>query len=710
MTTKEKDIKGYEDTPAGQAKRWASELTAAKGFFRRWHKEADKVVKKFLDERTQEQDEWGELTTRLNLFHANITTLMSMLYGKIPKVEVDRRFADADDNAARVAGMILTRVLNTDIEEAGEDMASVFRQGLQDRLLPGLGSARVQYQCNTKKQQVPPIHHPQTGELLAEGYEEEIKDTEWTDIVYTHWKDILWNQCRTHGELRWKAYRSYMDKEAVLKRFPDADLSRINFNEKGPVPKSRGEKQYDINPQAEIWEIWSRSDHKVYWYTEGIQEILDEKEDPLQLRGFWSEPPPFIANLTTTKFLPKSDYSIAQDLYRDIDKLQTRISLLTDACKLVGIYDKSQESIKRIFTEGIENDLIPVDNWAMFAEKGGLKGLIDWVPLDAVTNTIAVLTEKQNDKVAQLYQVTGMNDIMRGAAQSSDRTSATRDQLEASYGSIRVEALQNEFARWVGDLQALKVEIIARFYDPQTILEQSNVMATEDAQYAQEAIALIKNTDQFRWRVTVRPETLAIADYAQLKQDRTEYINALALFMQSAAPLLQMDPGSLPSLLKLLKWGLAGFRGSNEIEGVIDQDIARLEKQPPQQKPDPAMAKAQADMQMAAQDHQAKMQQNQQKAQQDMQVAQQDHEQKVAQNRDKHAQEMKQNAQEFQLKIAEMQQQFKIDMSQMMTDMVTSIRKEAEAARFGTLEKASGEAISVESDKRRNGGDSSSKD
>src|SRR5438105_15156872 len=127
--------KPYSDTPEDQWKRWNVEIEAAKREFQRWQKEAKKTVEKFLDHRTQEQDEWGAATTRLNLFHANTTTLLCMLYGKLPKVEVKRRFADADDNVARVAGLMLTRILNTDIEEAGEEAASTFRNGLQDRLL-----------------------------------------------------------------------------------------------------------------------------------------------------------------------------------------------------------------------------------------------------------------------------------------------------------------------------------------------------------------------------------------------------------------------------------------------------------------------------------------------------------------------------------------------------------------------------------------------
>lgn len=690
MTEDNETGKEFEDTPAGQWKRWSGEMLAAKKDFSRWQKESKKVVEKFLDTRTGEQDEWGDTTTRLNLFHANTTTLMCMLYGKVPKVEVARRFADADDDIARVAGVMLTRILNTDIEEAGEDIASVFRNGLQDRLLPGLGTARVQYQFSSRKTQLEAIIQPDTGKEVAPAVIVEELDTEWVDVVYTHWADVLWSAARTHPEIRWKAYRSWLDKDEFKERFPDIEVKKIDFKNKGPVMKSRGDKETTVNPQVEVWEIWDKDEKRVYWWTEGYEETLDDQDDPLQLKGFWPDPPPFIANATTSKYMPRSDYSIAKDLYREIDKLQTRISLLTDACKLVGIYDKSQAGIKRIFTEGVENDLIPVDNWAMFAEKGGLKGLIDWVPIEAVVNAIEILTSKQSEKIQQLYQVTGMNDIMRGAAMTSARTSATRDQLEASYGSIRIEALQNEFARWVGDIQGLKVEIISRHYQPETIVKQSNILSTEDGQNQQlveQALQLIKDSDNARWRITVRPETLAIADYAQMKQDRTDYMMALAQFMQSAAPLLEMDPGSLPSLLKLLKWGLAGFRGSNEIEGVIDADIIRLQKQPPQPKQDPKAAQIAAESEARMKEIAQEMQQSAEEHRQKMEASAQDHQQKLAQ---KDA--------EFQVHMQELKLEFKAEMTQILTEMIASIRQQAETTRFQTLGKAHETALQMESD------------
>lgn len=615
-------------------KHWIKEFSAAKKAMTKWHKEGDKTVSRFLDDRKGEFNDAVEDVTRLNLYHANIVTLMSMLYGRIPKVEVARRFADADDDQARVAGQILSRMLNTDIEEAGEDIASVFRNCLQDRLIPGMGSARVKYEFDEENGQI---------------------KNEWVDVVYTYWKDILWSPARTYAELRWKAYRSYLSKEQVKERFPKCDVSKLSFTSKGPLSKGRYDKEDEANPQCEIWEIWDKESRCVYYFSEGYEKMLEKQQDPLELEGFWPDPPPMIANLTTTRYMPRSDYALAQDLYREIDELETRITMLTRACKLVGVYDKNQDGVQRMFSEGVENDLIPVDNWAMFTEKGGLQGVVQWLPLKDVVGAVDTLTQKQSEKIQKLYQITGMNDVMRGAAtQASARVSATQRQLEANYGSIRIEALQNEFARWVSDLQALKAEIIAKHFQPYCIIQQSNILMTPDAQFADKAIQLIKAPGASRWRITVRPETLAIADYAQLKQERTEYLMGIAQFMQSAAPMLEMSPQAAPFMMKMMKWGLAGFRGSSEIEGIVDQAITAMEKNPPPPKSDPAAQKAQAEMQKMQQEGQLRQMEIQAEMQRDQQ---------------KHQAEMQQAHQKFQLEMQQARMELQFEREKLMMEL-----------------------------------------
>lgn len=657
---------------------WAEEIECARSpAYKKFHRKGEKVDKRFKDERREDRgdDELNGLSTNLNLFNSNISMMLSMLYGRTPKVEVLRRFADADDDVSRVAGLMLTRILNTDIEVAGEDMTSVFRNALQDRLLPGLGTVWVRYEYEEETKVTPAITTLMDGEEveLAPEVSETVIADEWTDIEYNHWQDELWSPARIHSEITWKARRSYLTPRKFKQRFPDVDLNKISFDSYGPLKRDAGNKALK-KKQAEVWEIWDKDTMKVFWWTESADEILDMKEDFLQLNGFFPTPPPMIANVTTSQFMPKSDYDIAADLYCQINELETRIGLLTESCKLVGLYDASQDAIKRIFNEGVENDLIPVNNWAAFAEKGGISGSIVFLPIKEVAEVIQILTEKQGQKIQQLQQITGMSDVMRGAASArTERVSATADKLETQFGSIRIEALQNEFARWVNDTQGLKVEIISKHYQPYCIIQQSNILMTPDAPFAEQAVQLIKDVESAKWKITVRPETLAIADYAQLKQDRTDFLMGLAQFMQSSAPLLQLSPMALPVLLKLLKWFLAGFRGSNEAEGILDNAITEFEKAPPKQdKPDPAVEKAKADAQLKQQESQQKMQLAQQEFQAEMALKQQ---------------ELQQDQQQFVMQMQQQREEHMLEMRKLNAEMVAAVREQQAQFAFNVAER-----------------------
>jgi hypothetical protein len=92
-----------------------------------------------------------------------------------------------------------------------------------------------------------------------------------------------------------------------------------------------------------------------------------------------------------------------------------------------------------------------------------------------------------------------------------------------------------------------------------------------------------------------------MADMAAIKQERSEFLMAISQFFQSTLPVAQAAPWSMPYLLQMLQWSIAGFRGSSTIEGVMDQmvvaanqAIQKAAQQPPQ--PDPEMMKAQMEM------------------------------------------------------------------------------------------------------------------
>lgn len=596
-------------TAAEWAQHWQKELAAAQGRLKSFQQKGNKVIARYLDERENQNLD----TSRLNLFYTNVSTLQSMLYGSTPRIEVSRAHQDPNDDVARVGANLFQRILEADVEPSGEDLPTVLKACLQDRLLPGLGIARVRY---TYDSEVETVLDPMTGMPM----EVETVTNERVPIDYVHWQDFIWGWCRTWDEMPWLAYRNYMTKAEVSARFGEEKANKLEYKNQTPTGENDSEKDQESSVQkAAIWEIWCKKTQSVYWWSQGCDYILDSAPDPLELRGFWPSPRPMAANLTTTMFCPEADFCLAQDLYNEVDRLQTRIAIITQAIKVVGVYDAtSGGSVGRMLSEGIENDMIPVDNWAMFAEKGGVRGAVDWFPVDTIVGVLQTLQGVQAGKIQQLYEVTGLSDIMRGA-QTDQYTAAATQGMKMKMGSIRVQALQEEFARFASELEQLKSEVVAKHYSQESIVVQSNAMYMPqvDMQYLQPALELMKSQD-CKWRIDIRPESIAMVDYAAQKQESTEFLMAMSQYIQSAqAAVNSMGKEALPVLLEMMKWGMRGFKGANYLEGIMDQAIQTASMSmmnPQQQKPSPEQMKAQMEQQ--------KQQLEMQKAQMDMQKLQ----------------------------------------------------------------------------------------
>ena len=609
------DEPSEEKSPTQIHRKWQKELDAAKKRLRKFQKQGNQVVARFLDEKGNTGDmsltENSPGASRLNLFHKNTQTMLDMMYGQTPKIDVSREHYDPDDDTARVAAMLFQRILQADVEPSGEDLNSTLKAALQDRLLPGLGQARVRYTFETEQV---PYMDPATFEMAMA---EQVTD-ERAPIDYVHWQDFLWGWGRTWIEVPWVAFRSWLDEEEAQARFGEEIANQLEYKEQTPGGDDNNNDfldpdMNDNTQKAEIWEIWSKTNKKVYWHGKGYDKCLDIKDDPLQLKGFFPCPKPLAANTSTNLFVPKADFAFAQDLYNEIDILQGRIATITRAIKVVGLYDQSQgASIGRMLQEAGENELIPVDNWAMFAEKGAIKGVVDWFPVENIVTVLKTLGEIQQNKIQQLYEITGMSDIMRGG-DTQQYTSNGTQQLKAKMGAIGIQSLQDQFARFASDIEGLKAEVVAKHYSPESIFKQANAefIPNADKQYIQPAVQLMQQPD-LMWRVNIKPESISMVDYAQLKSERSEFLMSMAQYIQSASSAVTAIPDSLPILMELMKWAMAGFKGSEYLEGAMDQAIQLAAKQSKEQQgqpeePNPEQIKLQVE-EMRQKGQQAKLQ------------------------------------------------------------------------------------------------------
>jgi hypothetical protein len=584
-----------DSTSEGQWKLWNIELAAARKELKEYHEKGRKIVKRFLDERKSggNRDSAGNPNYKLNLYTANTQTMQSLLFGKLPQVDTTRRFQDANDALSRIAGEMLQRILNTDIEKDNDTFAGSLAHSLFDYLVPGGGWLRNRYVAELEEQdEVPAQLHPETGEELAPAYTPDpIKVSEGVETDYIHWDKVLWSPCKVYSELRWVAFDTPMSKKSFKKRF-GADITKlVNFSNKDE-DREEGQDKNDPWNRVSVWEIWDKESKQVFWWTKGYSKVLDVKPDPLGLDNFWPWPRPMFSNLSTDKFMPVSDFHLAADLYDEIDDVSERIGILEDAIAVRGVYDETNEGVVRLLTEAARNDLIPIKDWNKFSEKGGISKAVDWLPLEMIVMALDKLREYRTELMGLLYQVTGMSDIMRG--QASGQSTATEQAIKARFASVRVQTKQDEVARFASEAQRIKAEIISKHFDIATIIKRSNIESTPDAAQAMQAAQVIK--DKFwQYRIAVKPEAISLQDFTALRQERTEFIQGLATFFQGAMPIAQQLPQGVPYLLELLKWAMAGFKGSSTIEGVLDRALAVAAQeaaQPKPQQPDPKLEAA----------------------------------------------------------------------------------------------------------------------
>jgi hypothetical protein len=536
-----------------------------------WWTSADAIIKKYKAKKSGTA-ETGDVQYLLNIFWANVGVLKAALYAKSPKPMVERVWSDMDDNIGRVASLILQRCLGYDFMKNNSPMSTAFKMAVEDRLIPGLGCLWMRYSAEMETVSVPGSEDaggkPVTFEVVS---------TEDAPCDYVQWRDVVYPSARIWEEVWFVARKIYMTKSAFKDKFntdvDQGDSAGPNDPDK-ILPKNFGKGK------VTVLEIWCKRTKCVYWICKEKPTWCQKKDDFLELDDFYPCPKFLIATHTTDDFLPRPDYTMVRDQYDQLTELNTRIVILEKALRVVGVYDKKNAEVARILTDARENDMIPVDKWAVLAEAGGLKGVVDWFPLDMVAEVLEKLTIQKASKIQEIYELTGISDIMRGS--TNPRETLGAQELKSQYSSVRLQYLQGEVSEFVREALVIKAQIICRYFQDETIKKWSNIMSTPDAQFADQAIQMLRDSQMTEYKVDINEEGLALPDYNQEKQTRIEFLTTVGQFLSQAAPITAAMPGALPYLVQMIRWVAAGLRGSNEIQGILDQAINSMQQNPPQ--------------------------------------------------------------------------------------------------------------------------------
>jgi hypothetical protein len=435
------------DPESSQA--WLDLISDAEKALSDWQTRADKIDKIYAD--MSRAAAGGD--RQFSLFWANLQVLAPSVYSRPPVPVVVPRFRSRDP-IARASSEMLERVASVQFEL--DDVDSTMRLVRDDLVRVGRGVSWVRYEDKLKKG----------------------KKNERLCVEHVDRRDFIHSPARKWQEVDWVARRAWMSKEEMRKRFGKEKADDASYDEVKRDERDRGHR--DPIEKAGVWEIWSKSEDRVVWVTEGVDTLLDSDDPFLTLDNFFPCPKPAYSTVQPGSLVPVPDYVYYQDQLAEINELTGRITALTSALQVKGFYPAGGETGDVIETALKLNDsqaiMVPVSNWAAFGSGGDN---IIWLPIDQIANVIKMCVEIRKQLIDDVYQITGLSDIMRGLTNASETLGA--QELKSQYGSVRIRDKQDELVRTARDLTRISAEIMAENFDRKTLMDMSQMDLPTDA-------------------------------------------------------------------------------------------------------------------------------------------------------------------------------------------------------------------------------------
>jgi hypothetical protein len=655
---------------------WYNCIASYERGYKSWEERADRIIKKYRDDsRTRNNP-----TAKFNILWSNVQTITPAIFARLPRPDVSRRFKD-NDPVGRVASMMLERALEYEIEHY-DDYRSAMKSAVQDRLLGGRGTSWVRYEPHITGEKTE--GEPDDGFQITEDIDdaetaggmyredEERIEYECAPCDYVYWRDFGHTIARTWEEVTAVWRKVYLGRPALVERFGEELGGRIPLDTKPENSKTFNEKMGEGASEACIYEIWDKTSGDVIWLSKSMGKILDTKADPLKLENFWPCPKPLYSTITTDSLIPVPDFALYQDQARQLDTLADRIDGFIQALKVRGVYDASEPSLQRLFTEGENNSLLPIKNWGAFAEKQGMQGAINLVDIQPIASALQSSYAAMDQVKGQIYEIMGIADIQRGQSDPNETLGAQI--IKSNNASGRLKTMQNDVVNFATALLQIKAQIICNHFTEDTIIKISGAMQLSDSDkpFIPAALALLKDEPAKNFRIEVTSDSMIYQDEQAEKQNRMEFLQSIGGFMQQVIPAAQSVPELTPMLMEMVKFAVTAYKAGKGLEGIIDETADKFREQAKQAEGQPKPpSPEQQKMQMQMQIEQAKMQSAQQQAQMDAQLEQQKISMQMELEKAKQEYQAQENQLKFQLEDQRNQAKAEMDLKLAQMKMMT---------------------------------------
>lgn len=513
---------------------WLKKVTAAEKKYADYYDLVKEIREYYRNDRRRNKQ---------NIFWSSVETLKPFLYFKQPTPFIVRN-RKSNDDIETLAASIMERALLWNMKQF--DFDSVIKYARNDFLLSGMGILWERYNpsfYNLGKELIKNHEQVDTVYVSPTTF---IADTEKVDV----WEDVTWIARRTCLSI--KEMEDNFDNEIV----------------------SYLSGRYGDGAFINVYEIWDKNTKCIYYLSpEYSNDFLDVHEDTLHLSGFFPCPKPIMATLTNDGVIPVPDYIEIKTLLDELDGVNSRMRLTMQAIKVSGCYDNSFPELANILDKDVT--LVSLSDFDKLKEAGGIKGVIDFAPIEQYINALTALAARRQILVDSIYEITGVSDIMRGSSQVGD--TATAVSQKTNFGTLRNQDRQNDMQRFLKDLLCIKAEIICEQFSPEFLISFLTPEERSDMGKAIKAVKLLK-TEKLR-SMAIDLETDGCYNQEKEEERTLNILRNINEMIGMSFDIVSKQPALLPLYRQMLESAVASMPKARQFEAVMETAFKKIDQE-----------------------------------------------------------------------------------------------------------------------------------
>jgi hypothetical protein len=601
-------------------------------FWRKWYEGAKEAAEPHWDEAQAAWDEYqnepeaGEEAAhdlqnnkreRVHpIYHVSCKIVETAFYSRAPDLTSERSFG-INDPAAMTACLINDRLGEYLRDECDFDM--VMRRGVLQFIHGDKGCLQALYRAELieVEKQVPLIQQaedefvtqegePWKGEVFqspdgmmfygVEMVEEADPETQELRLMAPAHDEVLHDPyAKTDTEIDIKGFYFKLEEDEARQKFGKAVADVTWHTSKKDQEKE--DKDLSVEEATRVpgrylegWECISKKTGKIYWISEQHPEyLIDYADDEYDLQSVFPATDFIISNLPERHMYPMPIYRHVRPICLQLHELTRRIFKLTQAIRRRCIVGTNDPRVIAALNRLDEAEYISGGDLSSIVEKGGLAGIMHWVPVQELVQAITELVQLENHFKQTFYEWFGVPEILRGVGDPVETAAA--QELQASSANDRFKMSKRMVRQMARDGLQLLLDLAYKMFSDEKIARIVGFQYMDPAhqQRFPEALALLRNDTERTIRIDIETDSMSYLDRRLARNEMQQTSNVIMEGMKSLASMAQGDPTFLPAGGKILMSVLERMEYAkdfqDDVKGTIDK-LIQAKMQPQQPGPD----------------------------------------------------------------------------------------------------------------------------